>query len=70
MEIAGLQATVTISKESLPARADLSVWQATAWLPESVIRVAATTITEDPEGNPFNSKLGLTETLSLLMELR
>ena len=70
MEIAGLQATVTISKESLPARADLSVWQATAWLPESVIRVAATTITENPEGNPFNIELGLTATLSLLMELR
>ncbi len=70
MEIAGLQATVTISTSPLPARADLSVWQATAWLPESIIRVAATTITEDPEGNPFNSKLGLTATLSLLMELR
>jgi hypothetical protein len=30
----------------------------------------ADTITEDPEGNPFNSELGLTATLSLLMELR
>ena len=70
MEIAGLHATVAISKEPLPARADLSVWQATVWLPVSVIRVVATTITEDPEGNPFNSELGLTATLSLLMELR
>ena len=50
MEIAGLHATVAISKEPLPARADLSVWQATVWLPVSVIRVVATTITEDPEG--------------------
>ena len=70
MEIAGLHATVAISKEPLPARADLSVWQATVWLPVSVIRVVATTITEDPEGNSFNSELGLTATLSLLMELR
>ncbi len=70
MEIAGLHATVAISKEPLPARANLSVWQATLWLPVSVIRVVATTITEDPEGNPFNSELGLTATLSLLMELR
>ena len=70
MEIAGLHATVAISKEPLPARVDLSVWQATVWLPVSVIRVVATTITEDPEGNPFNSELGLTATLSLLMELR
>ena len=70
MEIAGLHATVAISKEPLPARADLSVWQATVWLPVSVIRVVATTITEDLEENPFNGELGLTATLSLLMELR
>ncbi len=70
MEIAGLKATVAVSKEPFPARADLSVWQATVWLPESVIRVAATTITEDPEGNPFNSELGLTAAVQLLMELR
>ena len=70
MEIAGLRATVAISKEPLPARADLSVWQATVWLPVSVIRVVATTITEDPEGNPFNSELGITATVRFLMELR
>ena len=70
MEIAELQATVAISKEPLPARADLSVWQATVWLPESVIRVAATTITDDPDGNPFNSELGLTAAVRLLVELR
>ena len=70
MEIAGLQATVVISKEPLPGRADLSVWQATVWLPESVIRVAATTITDDPAGNPFNSELGLTAAVQLLVEMR
>ena len=70
MEIAGLQATVAVSKEPLPARADLSVWQATVWLPESVVRFAATTVTDDPAGNPFNSELGITATVRFLMELR
>ena len=41
------------------------VWTRYAWG-----SVTSATITEDPEGNPFNSELGLTATLSLLMELR
>ena len=69
-QIAGLEAIVLVTEDPLPHRADLSVWRATVWLPESVIRIAATTITEDPEGNPFNSEIGLTAAVGLLMELR
>ena len=69
-EIAGLEAIMLVTEEPLPHRADLSVWRATIWLPESVIRVAATTVTEDPEGNPFNSESGLTATVRLLTDLR
>ena len=69
-QIAGLEATMLITKEPLPYRAELSVWRATIWLPESVIQVTATTITQDPKGNPFNSELGLTATVRMLMELR
>ena len=68
--IAGLEATILVSKEPLPHRAELYVWQATIWLPESVIQVTATTITQEPGGNPFNSEFGLTATVRLLMELQ
>ena len=69
-QIAGLEATMLVTEEPLPTRADPSVWQATVWLPESVIRIAATTSTADPEWNPFNTKLGLAATVRLLTELR
>ncbi len=69
-EVAGLEGTLLVVTRPLPYRADLSVWQATVWLPESVIRVAATTISGDPQGNPFNSEIGLTATIRLLMALR
>ena len=68
--IAGLEATMLVAKEPLPHRAEFSVWRATIWLPESVIQVTATTITREPEGNPFNSEFGLTATVRLLMELQ
>ena len=68
-QIAGLEATMLVTKEPLLYRAELSVWRATIWLPESVVQVTATTITQEPEGNPFNSELGLTGTVRLLMEL-
>ena len=68
-QIAGLEATMLVTKEPLPYRAEIYVWRATIWLPESVIQVTATTITQEPEGNPFNSELGLTATVRLLMEL-
>ena len=68
--IAGLEATILVTKEPLPHRAELSVWRATIWLPESLIQVTATTITQEPEGNPFNSELGLTATVRLLTELQ
>ena len=70
IEVAGLEAVMLVTEEPLPARLDLSFWEATIWLPESVIRVAATTITEDLDGNPFNSELGVTAVVRLLMELR
>ena len=59
-----------VTKEPLPYRAELYVWRATIWLTESVIQVTATTITQEPEGNPFNSELGLPATVRLLMELQ
>ena len=53
IEVAGLEAVMLVTEEPLPARLDLSVWEATIWLPESVLRIAALTITEDPDGNPL-----------------
>ena len=55
-QIAGLEAIILVTKEPLPHRADLSVWRATVWLPESVIRIAATPSTRDGSQSPRPSR--------------
>ena len=68
VQIAGQEATVLIKEEPLPFPG-LSGWRATIWLPESVIRVAATVRERDPDWNPFNSEAGLAAAARLLTEL-
>ena len=69
VQIAGQEATVLIKEEPL-SFPGLSGWRATVWLPESVIRVAATVHPENPDWNRFNSEPGLAAVVRLLTELQ